>query len=46
MINIAKEVKAYVKSAFGASSPQFKEINKIHFKEVVTGKPRKHHKKK
>jgi len=46
LVQIAKEVKAYVKSAFGASSPQFKQVNKTHFKQVVAGKPRKHHKKK
>lgn len=46
LVQIAKEVKAYVKSAFGASSPQFKQVNKTRFKEVVAGKPRKQHKKK
>ena len=46
LVQIAKEVKSYVKSAFGASSPQFKQVNKTRFKEVVAGKPRKHHKKK
>ncbi|MHB8258667.1 MAG: hypothetical protein ACYDCN_00525 [Bacteroidia bacterium] len=46
LVQIAKEVKNYVKSAFGASSAQFKEVNQIRFKTFNTGKPRKHHKKK
>lgn len=30
----AKEVKAYVKSLFGATSPQYKQISKLEFKTV------------
>jgi hypothetical protein len=32
LIQTAKEVKQYVKSVFGASSPQFKQINSLEFK--------------
>lgn len=32
LCDIAQTVKAYVKSVFGASSPQFKMVNKIPFK--------------
>ncbi|HEX7414451.1 MAG TPA: hypothetical protein VF411_10455 [Bacteroidia bacterium] len=46
LVQIAKEVTAYVKSAFGASSAQFKEVQGVHFRTLVAGKPRKHHKKK
>ena len=45
LVQTAKEVKAYVKSAFGASSPQFKQINKIRFRTDVVSNHRKHHKK-
>jgi len=46
LVQITKEVKAYVKSAFGASSPQFKQINKIHFSTEVRSSHKKHNKKK
>ena len=32
LVDIALEVKKYVKSVFGATSPQFKQVNKLHFK--------------
>ena len=32
MIDIAADVKAYVKSVYGATSPEFKQISKIEFK--------------
>ena len=34
MCQVAKEVKAYVKSVFGATSPQFKQVNKLEFKTI------------
>lgn len=34
LIATAKEVKAYVKSVFGASSPQYKQVSGIEFKTV------------
>lgn len=34
LVDIALDVKAYVKSIFGASSPQFKQISKIEFKNI------------
>jgi len=34
MIDIAADVKAYVKSVYGATSPEFKQISKIEFKQV------------
>ena len=46
MIQLAKEVKAYIKSTFGALSPEFKQINKIHFNTEVRTSHKKHHKKK
>jgi hypothetical protein len=36
LIQTAKEVKQYVKSLFGASSPQFKQVNGIEFKKQST----------
>ena len=33
LVDIALEVKKYVKSVFGATSPQYKEISKIEFKK-------------
>ena len=30
----AKEVKAYVKSVFGATSPQYKQISGLEFKSI------------
>ena len=35
LYDIAQEVKKYVKSVFGASSPQYKQVSKIKF----TNKP-------
>lgn len=32
LVDIALEVKKYVKSVFGASSPQFKQVSKLEFK--------------
>jgi len=43
LVQITKEVKAYVKSAFGASSPQYKQVKAIRFKTEIT---RSHKKKK
>lgn len=34
LVDIALDVKAYVKSIFGANSPQFKQISKIEFKNI------------
>ena len=34
LCTIAKEVKAYVKSVFGATSPQYKQVSGIEFKTV------------
>jgi hypothetical protein len=34
LITVAKEIKMYVKSLYGASSPQFKQISGIEFKAV------------
>lgn len=33
LIDIASDVKKYVKAIFGASSPQFKQISGIKFKK-------------
>jgi hypothetical protein len=33
LVDIALEVKKYVKSVFGATSPQYKEVSKIEFKK-------------
>jgi len=33
LVDVAGEVKAYVKSVFGATSPQYKQISKIKFKK-------------
>ena len=46
LVQIAKEVKAYVKSAFGASSPQYKQVEAVHFRTVNRSSHPKHHKKK
>ncbi|HMK06982.1 MAG TPA: hypothetical protein VK476_05585, partial [Flavobacterium sp.] len=32
LVDTALEVKKYIKSVFGATSPEFKEVNKIQFK--------------
>jgi hypothetical protein len=45
LVQIAKEVKGYVKSIFNASSLQFKQISKIPFREISVGKHHKHLKK-
>jgi hypothetical protein len=34
LIEVAKEIKMYVKSLYGATSPQFKQISGIQFKAV------------
>lgn len=34
LVTVANDVKAYVKSVFGPSSPQYKQINKIKFKVI------------
>ncbi len=46
LVQIAKEVKSYVKSAFGASSPQYKQVAAIRFVTEVRSSHKKHHKKK
>lgn len=33
MVDVALDVKAYVKSVFGASSPQYKQISKLSFRK-------------
>lgn len=37
LVQTSKEIKQYVKSIFGASSPQFKQINAIEFKVIKGG---------
>ena len=34
LTDIASDVKTYVKSVYGASSPEFKQVSKIEFKQV------------
>lgn len=34
LVDIALEVKKYVKSVFGATSPQYKQISKLEFKRI------------
>jgi len=34
LIDIARDVKQYVKSLFGASSPQYKQISGLEFKAI------------
>ena len=34
LVDIALDVKAYIKSVFGASSPQFKQVSKLAFTKV------------
>ena len=34
LVDIALDTKAYIKSIFGATSPQYKQIAKLHFKTV------------
>jgi hypothetical protein len=34
LVDIAGDVKKYVKSVFGATSPQFKQVSKLEFKKV------------
>ena len=36
LIKTTKEIKQYVKSIFGATSPEFKQINKLAFKTLTT----------
>ena len=33
LVDIASDVKAYIKSVYGASSPQFKQVSKLGFKK-------------
>lgn len=35
LVDIALEVKKYVKSVFGATSPQYKQISKLEFKRII-----------
>lgn len=37
LVQTSKEIKQYVKSIYGASSPQFKQINGIEFKVIKGG---------
>lgn len=37
LVQTSKEIKQYVKSIFGASSPQYKQINGIEFKVIKGG---------
>ena len=32
LVKVAKEVKLYIKSVFGATSPQYKQISDLEFK--------------
>jgi hypothetical protein len=34
LVDVAEEVKKYVKSVFGATSPQYKQISKLQFKKI------------
>jgi hypothetical protein len=34
LVDIAKDTKAYIKSVYGASSPQYKQVSKLAFKKV------------
>ena len=34
LVDIALDTKAYIKSIFGVTSPQYKQIAKLHFKAV------------
>lgn len=34
LVDIASDVKKYVKSVFGATSPQFKQVSKLEFRKV------------
>ena len=34
MVAVTKDVKAYVKSVYGASSPQYKQVSKLQFKKI------------
>jgi hypothetical protein len=45
LVQIAKEVKGYIKSVFNASSPQYKQVAAIPFREIITGTRHKHLKK-
>ena len=36
LVEIAEDVKKYIKSIFGASSPQFKQVSGIKFKKINT----------
>jgi len=45
LVDIAKEVKKYVKSVFGARSPQFKQVSKLPFKKILPRKSKKKPKK-
>ena len=35
LVAVANAVKAYVKSLFGVSSPQYQQLNKLKFKTVT-----------
>lgn len=35
LVDLAQEVKSYVKSAFGASSPEYRQISGIEFKKTA-----------
>ena len=34
LVDVAQDIKAYIKSVFGASAPQYKQISKLTFKAV------------
>ncbi len=34
LCDVAMDVKTYIKSVFGATSPQYKQISKLEFKKV------------
>lgn len=36
LVDIALDTKIYIKSVFGASSPQYKQVSKLEFKRITT----------
>ena len=34
LVDVASDVKSYVKSVYGASSPQYKQVSKLGFKAL------------
>ena len=46
LVQTALEVKKYVKSIYGATAPQTKQVTHIHFKTLIKRARKKHNKKK